>query len=112
MLKNLKVLLIILFSLEIVHAQSGKIQTIVIDAGHGGKDPGTHHSKLKEKDIALNVTLKLGKKLQQNLPGVKIIYTRKTDVFIPLHERAAIANRNKADLLFVFTSMQIHIHRN
>lgn len=107
MLKILKVLLIIIFSLEIAYAQSGKIRTIVIDAGHGGKDPGTHHSKLQEKDIALNVTLKLGKKLQQNLSGVKVIYTRKTDVFIPLHERAAIANRNKADLFIC-----IHVNAN
>ncbi|AFK02089.1 cell wall hydrolase/autolysin [Emticicia oligotrophica DSM 17448] len=107
MLKNLKVLLILIFSLEIVHAQSGKIRTIVIDAGHGGKDPGTQHSKLREKDIALSVTLKLGKKIQEKLPDVKVIYTRKSDVFLPLHERAAIANRNKADLFIC-----IHVNAN
>ena len=107
MLKILKVLLFILITLDIAHAQSGKIRTIVIDAGHGGKDPGTHHSKLQEKDIALSVTLKLGKKLQEQLPNVKVIYTRKTDVFIPLHERAAIANRNKADLFIC-----IHVNAN
>lgn len=107
MLKILKVILFIFITLDIVHAQSGQIRTIVIDAGHGGKDPGTHHSKLQEKDIALSVTLKLGKKLQEQLPNVKVIYTRKTDVFIPLHERAAIANRNKADLFIC-----IHVNAN
>ena len=107
MLKILKVLLFLFITLDFAHAQSGKIRTIVIDAGHGGKDPGTHHSKLQEKDIALNVTLKLGKKLQEQLPDVKVIYTRKTDVFIPLHERAAIANRNKADLFIC-----IHVNAN
>jgi N-acetylmuramoyl-L-alanine amidase len=107
MLKILKVLLFIFITLDIAHAQSGKIRTIVIDAGHGGKDPGTHHSKLQEKDIALSVTLKLGKKLQEQLPNVKVIYTRKSDVFIPLHERAAIANRNKADLFIC-----IHVNAN
>jgi N-acetylmuramoyl-L-alanine amidase len=107
MLKILKVLLFTFITLDIAHAQSGKIRTIVIDAGHGGKDPGTHHSKLQEKDIALSVTLKLGKKLQEQFPNVKVIYTRKTDVFIPLHERAAIANRNKADLFIC-----IHVNAN
>ncbi len=107
MLKILKVLFFIIITAVITNAQSGKIRTIVIDAGHGGKDPGTHHSKLQEKDIALSVTLKLGKKLQEQLPNVKVIYTRKTDVFIPLHERAAIANRNKADLFIC-----IHVNAN
>jgi N-acetylmuramoyl-L-alanine amidase len=107
MLKFLKVLFFVIFTLGISQAQSGKIRTIVIDAGHGGKDPGTHHSHLQEKDIALNVTLKLGKKIQEKLSGVKVIYTRKSDVFIPLHERAAIANRNKADLFIC-----IHVNAN
>jgi N-acetylmuramoyl-L-alanine amidase len=107
MLKILKALFIMLCSLELSHAQNGKIRTIVIDAGHGGKDSGTHSSKLREKDIALSITLKLGKKLKENLPDVKIVYTRKADVFIPLHERAAIANRNKADLFIC-----IHVNAN
>lgn len=75
-----------------------KIRTIVLDAGHGGKDPGTHGGKTKEKDVALAVTLKLGKLLKAKYPDMKILYTRMTDNFVELHERAAIANRNNADL--------------
>ena len=75
-----------------------KLRTIVIDAGHGGKDPGCSGFGSKEKDIALDVALKLGDFIKQNMEDVKIIYTRKSDVFIELHERAAIANRNNADL--------------
>jgi N-acetylmuramoyl-L-alanine amidase len=74
------------------------IKTVVIDAGHGGKDPGCHGSKYKEKDIALAVALKLGKYIEDNMKDVKVIYTRKTDVFVELQERAEIANRAKADL--------------
>ncbi|HTA27914.1 MAG TPA: N-acetylmuramoyl-L-alanine amidase, partial [Bacteroidia bacterium] len=70
---------------------------VVIDAGHGGKDPGCHGRKYKEKDIALSVALKLGHLIEENDENVKVIYTRSTDVFIPLNERAAIANRNHAD---------------
>ncbi len=74
------------------------IKTVVIDAGHGGKDPGCHGSKYKEKDIALAVALQLGKYIEDNLKDVKVVYTRKTDVFVELQERAEIANRAKADL--------------
>ena len=74
------------------------IKTVVIDAGHGGKDPGCHGGKYKEKDVALAVALKLGKYIEDNLKDVKVIYTRKTDVFVELQERAEIANRAKADL--------------
>ncbi len=70
---------------------------LVIDAGHGGKDPGCHGRKYKEKDVALSVALKLGHLIEENDENVKVIYTRSTDVFIPLNERAAIANRNHAD---------------
>ena len=75
-----------------------KIRTIVIDAGHGGHDTGCIGSSSHEKDIALSVSLKLGEFIEKNFPDIKVIYTRKTDVFVELHERAAIANRNKADL--------------
>ncbi|MBA3706098.1 MAG: N-acetylmuramoyl-L-alanine amidase [Bacteroidetes bacterium] len=74
------------------------IKTVVIDPGHGGKDPGCHGSKYKEKDVALAVALKLGKYIEENLKDVKVIYTRKTDVFVELQARAEIANRAKADL--------------
>ncbi|MBY0435139.1 MAG: N-acetylmuramoyl-L-alanine amidase, partial [Cyclobacteriaceae bacterium] len=74
------------------------VDTVVIDAGHGGKDPGTHGVSLKEKDVALKIALKVGKYIEKNIPGVKVIYTRKDDRYIALDERAAIANRNKADL--------------
>lgn len=84
-----------------------KLKTIVIDAGHGGKDPGTHRGELIEKKIALSVSLKLGKKIEEELDGVKVIFTRKTDKFIELEERGAIANRNKADLFIC-----IHVNAN
>lgn len=75
-----------------------KIKTIVIDAGHGGKDGNTHGSFSKEKDITLAVALKLGHAIEKEIPGVKVIYTRTDDSFIELYERIGIANRNKADL--------------
>jgi N-acetylmuramoyl-L-alanine amidase len=70
---------------------------VVLDAGHGGKDPGTMRGGIKEKDIVLDVVLKIGKILEQN-KDLSIIYTRKTDVFIELRERANIANKAKANL--------------
>ena len=79
--------------------------TLVIDPGHGGKDAGALGAKSKEKNINLNVALAFGRYVERNCPDVKVIYTRKTDVFIPLNERANIANRNKADLF-------ISVHTN
>lgn len=78
---------------------------LVIDAGHGGHDAGARGSFSSEKNINLNVALAFGKYVEKNCPDVKVIYTRKTDVFIPLHKRADIANKNHAD---VFVS----IHTN
>lgn len=75
------------------------IETVVIDAGHGGHDPGTiGYSKTHEKNIALQVSLKVGAYIKENFPKVKVLYTRDKDVFIELHERSNIANKNKADL--------------
>ena len=82
-----------------------RIKTIVIDAGHGGRDGSTHGQFSKEKDVALQVALRLGKSIEENMKDVKVIYTRTTDVFIPLYERIGTANRAKADLF-------ISIHLN
>lgn len=78
---------------------------LVIDAGHGGKDAGAVGVLTKEKTINLNVALAFGKLVEQNCPDVKVVYTRKTDVFVTLQGRADIANRNKADLF-------VSIHTN
>jgi len=85
-----------------------KITRIVIDPGHGGYDtgtigPGPH--PLLEKNVCLDIALRLGRLIHQRLPGAKVFYTRKTDVFVPLEERTAIANQDKADLF-------ISIHAN
>ncbi|MDR0763314.1 MAG: N-acetylmuramoyl-L-alanine amidase [Bacteroidales bacterium] len=77
---------------------SGSVKTLVVDAGHGGTDPGAVGKKSKEKDIALTVALKFGALVQQNFPDVRVIYTRKDDRDVELRERSKIANRNNADL--------------
>ena len=80
-------------------AQRGeRIQTVVIDAGHGGRDPGALGKVSKEKDLNLAVALKLGNYIKENMPDVKVVYTRDSDKFVELSERAAIANRNNADV--------------
>ncbi len=86
------------------HAQK-QLTTLVIDAGHGGKDPGALGKKSQEKDIVLDVALRLGKMINDSLPDVKTVFTRSDDTFIPLNERANIANQNNADLF-------ISIHAN
>lgn len=73
-------------------------EVVVIDAGHGGHDPGTHGKRSNEKDIALKIALELGKQMKASNPEVHVIYTRDTDVFIALHERIGLANAKKADL--------------
>lgn len=75
-----------------------KFKTVVIDAGHGGKDPGAIGKIAKEKDIVLSIALKVGVYLKENMPGVNVVYTRTEDVFVPLDERAEKANKAKADL--------------
>lgn len=104
--KNIKFTLLLSLALVAVFAfkpgngkgKAGTIKTIVIDAGHGGKDPGCNGVSSKEKDISLSVALKLGKLIEENMKDVKVIYTRTTDVFVDLEDRAQIANKAKADL--------------
>ncbi|MBD2703791.1 N-acetylmuramoyl-L-alanine amidase [Spirosoma sp. BT702] len=79
-------------------AAPNQVRTIVLDAGHGGKDPGTHGRYAKEKTVNLELILLLGRKIKSRHPNVRVIYTRTTDHFVDLYERGAIANRNKADL--------------
>jgi len=101
-------LFILLFTLcGTVTAQNNltKIKTVCIDAGHGGKDPGAVGSSSQEKKIALSIALKLGKLIENNYPDVKVVYTRKSDVFIDLRKRSQIANDCNADLF-------ISIHLN
>lgn len=94
-----------LFCLLILVSQLISAYTLVIDPGHGGKDPGAIGRISKEKNINLAVALQLGKLVEQNMPGVKVIYTRQTDKFVALDERANIANRAKADLF-----ISIHVN--
>lgn len=79
-------------------SRPNQVHTIVLDAGHGGKDPGTHGRYVKEKNINLDLILKLGRKIKEKYPDVRVIYTRASDHFVDLYERGAIANRNRADL--------------
>jgi N-acetylmuramoyl-L-alanine amidase len=74
------------------------VKTVCIDAGHGGHDGGCQGSSSQEKHVALSIALKLGAYIEQNFPDVKVVYTRETDVYLKLWERAAIANKAKADL--------------
>ena len=97
----------LIINLKATAQVDNKITKVVIDAGHGGKDPGAIGSRSKEKNIALSVALKTGKYIEDNFDDVKVIYTRKTDVFIELHKRAQIANESGAD---VFIS--IHCNSN
>ncbi|MCW5912518.1 MAG: N-acetylmuramoyl-L-alanine amidase [Cyclobacteriaceae bacterium] len=80
-----------------------KVRTVVIDAGHGGKDPGTVGKIAREKDVVLKIALKTGKYIEENIPGVNVLYTRKTDKYVDFQARADVANKNKADLF-----MSIH----
>ncbi|MEB2341662.1 MAG: N-acetylmuramoyl-L-alanine amidase [Flavobacteriia bacterium] len=91
-------------------SSANRVTTVVLDAGHGGKDPGnlgTKRYKTTEKDIALAVTLLVGQYIKENLPDVKVVYTREDDRFIELMERSNIANRNKADAF-----ISIHCNAN
>lgn len=105
MKNRILVLIWITIGFAVVSLAANKKFTLVIDAGHGGHDAGALGAFSKEKNINLNVALAFGRYVQNNCPDVKVIYTRKTDVFIPLHTRADIANKNRADLF-------VSIHTN
>ena len=107
-------LIILLFSFFAINAfsQTTKTFTLIVDAGHGGHDPGTTGNKKYkkyEKDVALSIALKFGKLVEKNLSDVKVVYTRKTDVFIKLIDRPKIANNNNADL---FVSIHCNANNN
>ena len=90
--------IIVLTSFSTLNKSYNKVDKIVIDAGHGGKDPGTHGHLSNEKDVALKIALKLGGFIEEYLPDVEVIYTRDDDNFVELEGRAYIANKNGADL--------------
>lgn len=108
--RTLRMLLIITISLinsplYSKNKTSRGLETVVIDAGHGGKDPGAVVGNAREKDIVLGIALNLGRYIKEGLPNVRVIYTRSSDKFVPLFERSVIANKNNADLF-------ISIHAN
>lgn len=105
MLKKILLTSLLLVIVLSTTTAAGKKFTLCIDAGHGGKDTGAPGNFSVEKNINLNVALAFGRYVERNCPDVTIVYTRKTDVFIPLYERAEIANRKKADLF-------ISVHTN
>lgn len=98
-----------LFSYQSLKAQGQMLKTVVIDAGHGGKDPGCLGKHSMEKDVALAVALQLGGLIERLQSDIKVVYTRTDDTFIPLQKRAAIANKVKADL---FISIHCNAHQS
>jgi N-acetylmuramoyl-L-alanine amidase len=99
--KKILIILFLLYSgfyISKTKAAESETFTVVIDPGHGGMDPGTLGSIVKEKDVVLPVGVRLGEMIKQRHPDVRVIYTRSTDVFIPLNQRAIIANKAKANL--------------
>lgn len=101
----IRALLVAAFMILVVADVAARQFTLVIDAGHGGHDAGAKGSFSYEKNINLKMALAFGRYVENNCPDVKVIYTRKTDVFVPLHKRADIANKNRADVF-------ISIHTN
>lgn len=105
MLKRILLIIPVFFFFALVTASAASRFTLVVDAGHGGNDFGAPGAVSNEKNLTLKYALAFGRFVESHCPDVRVIYTRKTDVFIPLHERADIANRNKADLF-----ISIHIN--
>lgn len=91
-------LILVLSSYNTVNFKEYKLRTVVLDAGHGGKDPGCSGKGSRESEITLEVILALGKEIKKEMPDVKVIYTRDINKFVELHDRAGIANKNNADL--------------
>ncbi len=92
------VLMVLGMHASLTEAYGAGIRTVVIDPGHGGRDSGAIGRQSEEKEITLAISLKVGEYIREHLPEVEVIFTRETDVFVPLHERAQIANENNADL--------------
>lgn len=105
MFKRVLTLLTMVFLATAISMAASKPFVVVIDAGHGGKDTGCVGAISKEKDLTLKMALALGRYIEKNCSDVKVVYTRKTDVFLELWQRAEIANRNKADLF-----LSVHIN--
>ncbi len=109
--RTISIILILFFIILHIQAQTTinntdlNVDTIVIDPGHGGRDPGTVGALVSEKDVVLSIALKLGQYIKTRFSDVEVIYTRQTDEYVPLHERAEIANKHNADLY-------ISIHAN
>lgn len=105
MIKKISLVVLMLACVCVATLAADRNFTLCIDAGHGGKDTGAPGTFSVEKNINLNVALAFGRYVERNCPDVNVVYTRKTDVFVPLYERAEIANRKKASLF-------ISVHTN
>jgi N-acetylmuramoyl-L-alanine amidase len=105
-------ILIITSSSYQAFTQDYKIKTIVIDAGHGGKDGSTRGEYSTEKEVALKTALNLGKVIQDSMPGVKVVYTRTEDVFVPLYDRIGLANKEKADIFISIHCNDMPVYRS
>ena len=105
MCKKIVLFLITICCFVVSADAASKKFTLVIDAGHGGHDTGAVGAISKEKNLTLKFALAFGRMVERNCPDVKVIYTRKSDVFVELYKRAEIANRNKADLF-----ISVHIN--
>ncbi len=106
------VLLLVFGSFKPAGLKLYKVDKVVIDAGHGGKDPGTHGAFSKEKDVALKIAAQLGRIIKENLPDVEVIYTRSDDHFVELDDRATLANKNNADVFISIHCNSVPANKN